>query len=73
MSVRAKFKVDSVQQKLSGGVDIILYPVVGDTEENEAFYKYTPAGNIMLFTINEVAAAQFKPGAEFYVDFTEAK
>lgn len=72
MGVRAKFKVDAVNEK-NDCVDIMLFPVVGDSEENEKFYKYTPAGNIMLCTVNKDAAAQFTPGAEFYVDFTEAK
>lgn len=72
MGVRAKFKVDSVKEN-NGCVDVILYPVVGDSEENKKFYKYTPSGNILLSTVNADAAAQFQPGAEFYVDFTEAK
>lgn len=71
MSVRAKFKVDAVNER-NGTVEVMLFPVVGDSEENKKFYKYTPAGHILLATVNEAAAAQFKPGAEFYVDFIEA-
>lgn len=74
--VRAKFRVTQVLR--NGGPDareggsVTLYPVVGGSAENDQFYKYTPAGNINLSTINDDALAQFEEGAEFYVDFTPA-
>lgn len=71
MSVRAKFKVDSItdygQQK-----DIRMSPVHSGSEENKAFWKWTPSGSLVLGTINEEAAKQFVPGKEFYIDFTSA-
>ena len=72
MSVRAKFKVETVTRNTSGA-SVQLVPVINGSEENKQFYKYTPAGSIQLSTVNAAAAEQFKPGDEFYVDFTKAE
>jgi len=72
MKVRAKFKVESVTKMSGGSNSIRLHPVMSGSEENKAFYKWTPGGSIELSTINDEAAAQFAPGLEFYVDFTKA-
>lgn len=72
MTVRAKFRVNSVMYMEGGTAAIKLSPVTTGSEENKAFYKWTPCGSIDLQTINEEAAKQFVPGAEFYVDFTPA-
>lgn len=69
MSVRAKFKVDSVEHTADSAT-VKLTPVVSGSEENKTFYKWTPSGLIMLATINKEAAKQFEPGKEYYVDFT---
>jgi hypothetical protein len=72
MSVRAKFRVDDVKGE-GDGKQIVMSPVVGNGDpesENSQFFKYTPSGVINLSTVNEAAAAQFKIGAEVYVDFT---
>ncbi len=75
--VRAKFTVTSVEpngatDEENKGSTVTLLPVVGGSPENDSFYKWTPGGEISLSTINEVAAAQFEVGKEFYVDFTPA-
>lgn len=70
MSVRAKFKVSSVTEIEGGLKSVKLQPVTSGSQENAEFYKWTPSGSIDLSTINEAASAQFKPGLEFYVDFT---
>ena len=41
------------------------------SEEDKAFFKYTPFGKITLGLIQSEAATQFKAGSYFYVDFTE--
>jgi hypothetical protein len=76
--VRAKFVVTSITHEADGeGATIELHPVGGgwggQSEENKAFYRLTPGGAIMLSTINAAAAAQFRKGVEFYVDFTPAE
>lgn len=73
--VRAKFKVQSIEKTGEGdssGATITLWPVVSGSEENEQFFKYTPAGSIVLSTINPGAAEQFEVGGEYYVDFLQA-
>ncbi|MBI3146469.1 MAG: hypothetical protein HYZ18_14695 [Pseudogulbenkiania sp.] len=70
MTVRAKFKVDSVVEAYDkSGYQVSLSPVVCGSVENEQFFKYTPYGQISIGTVNADAAAQFTPGREFYVDF----
>lgn len=71
MTVRAKFKVSEVTQH-EQGASIKLVPVTSGSPENEQFFKWTPWGEIKIGTINPAAAEQFKPGAQFYVDFTPA-
>jgi hypothetical protein len=74
MSVRAKFKVTSVEANTEGGHGTVkLSPVIGGSAENDEFYKWTPSGSIELSTINESAVAQFAEGKEFFVDFTPAE
>jgi hypothetical protein len=72
MSVRAKFYVVS-RTELNGSAPsyiVKMNPVTSGSKENESFYKWTPSGSLELGTINAEAAEQFKPGKEFYLDFT---
>lgn len=80
-SVRAKFCVTEVQrvnwgERYGDLRQIILHPVGGaaggESAENQAFYAATPGGSIVLGVLNAAAAAQFEPGAEFYVTFERA-
>ena len=73
MTVRAKFKVQSVTLTEGRLATVVLLPVVGGSPENEQFYKYTPAGKIELSTVNSGAAAAFEPGGMMYVDFTRCE
>ena len=70
--MRAKFKLESKLTTASSAT-LTFNPVVSGSEENKKFYKYTPAGNIVLSTINLDVAAKFNPGDEVYVDFTLAE
>lgn len=72
MTVRAKFKVESVTHT-ANGASVKLQPVTCGSAENEKFFKWTPWGAIEIGTVNAEAAAQFKPGQSFYVDFTPAE
>lgn len=78
MSVRAKFKVDSITQtkhwdKSKGNIHSIkLTPVGNNSPENASFYAATPSGEINLQTLNADAGAQFVLGDEYYIDFTPA-
>jgi hypothetical protein len=73
MAVRAKFKVQSITRTKGGAGEvqtIHLLPVTSGSEENKAFWAYTPNGRIELGTVNAEAAKQFELDREFYVDFT---
>ena len=78
MSVRAKFKVNSITRQQhwdasKGEIQTIkLAPVSSGSDENKSFYASTPTGTIELGTVNADAAQQFVLGGEFYVDFTPA-
>lgn len=73
MSVRAKFKVQSVTDY--GQVQQVKLTAVTDDgiPENQRYHKYTPSGEMMLSIDNPSASEQFKPGKSFYVDFTSAE
>lgn len=72
MSVRAKFRVSSVedfgQSKLLK-LNAVYEGQLGDNEENKRFTKATPNGEIKMTVDNPYASEQFKPGAEWYVTF----
>lgn len=76
--VRAKFKVESITPLVGGDerptpeATIRLRPVVSGSKENEAFYRWTPGGEIVLSTVNGNAVKHFEVGKEYYVDFTLA-
>lgn len=70
--VRAKFYVDRVASG-DGNTLVELWAITReDTEENKAFWKYTPSGFIQMTITNPAAVSQFKEGAEYYIDFTPA-
>ncbi|MBO9598501.1 MAG: hypothetical protein J7559_11885 [Cohnella sp.] len=74
MSVRAKFKVDSIK-KFLGGNEVSLKPVYDSNKESEngRFYSYTPSGSITLSIVPDATADRFEVGKEYYVDFTLAE
>jgi hypothetical protein len=71
--VRAKFRVTKKSINDHGGDEVLMHPVTSGSQENEAFYKWTPGGEISLITINHDAAEQFVVGGEYYVDFTKVE
>lgn len=87
--MRAKFRVSrierftmSVPYKDEQGVthyrseevrNIRLAPVVGGSQENEAFYAATPTGEIVMGVVSEASARAFDLEKAYYVDFTPAE
>lgn len=68
-TVRAKMVVGEVKNVVNGSY--ITLGVVGATsEENKKFFQFTPSGSLTLGLVKPEQAAQFKPGAEFYIDLT---
>lgn len=72
MTVRAKFRCDEVTEVAGGLKSVRMFPVINGSEENKQFFQATPGGLIQLGLMNAEAASQFKPGAEYFVDFTPA-
>lgn len=69
MVVRAMFTCDE-KIETRDGFRLTFSAVCGDSELAKQFFKYTPYGKIEMGTVNEAAAAAFKPGSAYYLDFT---
>lgn len=82
MSVRAKFKVISIElyESPKGSARVKLTPVHSsmvdgkwvENSENKSFWEATPQGELWMFITNPEAVKQFEPGKEFYLGFTPA-
>lgn len=79
MTVRAKFKVDSIERiKWSGGQELQTVKLSAvqkgsdPNDENSKFWSASPSGHISLSCVNPEAVAQFELGGEMYIDFTPA-
>lgn len=70
MNSRAKFVVNSVTS-YKGQEKIEATPVIGGSEENKSFSKWTPSGKLELMVTDETGMyQQIKPGDEIYLDIT---
>lgn len=71
-AIRAKFVCESVTE-LTHQKQIKMYAVYSDTEENKDFTEASPDGQLSISIMKEMPASDFfKPGKEYYLDFTEA-
>lgn len=69
-TIRAKFNVLEISKYANaGGTKVVLAPVIADSEENKAFWQYTPNGKIELHITNP--DVEFELG-QYFVDFTKA-
>lgn len=71
MNVRAKFKCTALNPK-DGGGNVTLEPVIGGSDENDSFFKYTPYGRLEMGTINQAAFDAFEVGHSYYIDISPA-
>lgn len=74
-TVRAKFVCNGVADNPeSGSKSVSFTPVIGGSDENKSFAKYTPSGGAHLNISYETDAANFfEQGKEYYLDFSEAE
>jgi hypothetical protein len=76
MSVRAKFtcyeKIPATAPDCDGG-QVKLRAVIDGSAENEAFFHYTPYGELSMGTINQAAFDQFEVGKQYYLDISSAE
>ena len=67
---RAKFNVAEITEYgNAGGKKVVLLPVLGNSEENKEFWKYTPNGRIEMHFSNDDVKFEF---GEYFIDFTKA-
>lgn len=69
--IRAKFVCNSVENFV-GGQNVKFSAVIGNSEENKSFSKFTPSANLQMQITAEGAIDKFQPGKEYYLDFIEA-
>lgn len=77
MTVRAKFKVQSITRRprwdgQPGELhEVDLTVVTSGSDENKAFFVASPSGSIKIGSVNG-SHSHFELGGEYYVDFTKA-
>ena len=71
--MRAKYKVDSVTLWESGSETLKFSAVTNGTAEDNLFHKFTPYGTMEISVSNPDLFGKFKPGQEYYLDFTLAE
>lgn len=70
MAVRAKFYVEAVTKRVWGS-EVVLRAVCRG-EDNKEWSSATPSGVLTMSIRNDLAAEQFEPGQEMFIDFTPA-
>lgn len=74
MTVRAKSFCQSIQKAEDDSYRTIhMTPVTADTEENKAWSKYTPGGQLTMHVSNPEAFEQFEQGKEYFIDIQSAQ
>ena len=75
--MRAKFRFSGIVRREEAGGTVYtsmeFYPVTSGSEENKAFWKWTPAGKIELQTVNDEVVKNMHVGKEYYIDFIPAE
>ncbi|MEH2337596.1 hypothetical protein [Nostoc sp.] len=74
--IRAKFTCQqNILNHETQTATVIFTPVTTNppSEENLAFWKATPAGEITLQITNPAASSLFLMGTDYYVDFTAVR
>lgn len=72
MTILAKFKVGSTTDFGNDNLEVKMTPVIGDSEENKSFSKYTPSGDIRLHITNPAVLGFFEAGKQYFVEFSKA-
>ncbi len=71
--MRAKLRVTSVK-KTEGQQEVLeLTAVVGGSDEDNNYSKFTPSANLTMVVSNPDLLGKFEPGQRFYVDFSSAE
>jgi hypothetical protein len=69
--IRAKFECGEARRDDEyGNEHVRFFAVCGD--DNKPWSTYTPSGTVEMTISNPGAQGRFKPGACYYLDFSEA-
>ena len=68
MSVKAKFECFNIEE-FDESKTVYLQAVIGGSDENKEWSKWTPSGNISMNISNPAAYDKFVVGKEYYVTF----
>lgn len=71
IKVKCKFKCTEIIHREHYS-NVKFEVVTNGSEENEKYFKYTPAGEISLDILKEEVANYFIPGEEYYLDISLA-
>lgn len=71
-AVRAKFRCVSISPDKDSNAHVVLAAVTNGSPENDAFFKYTPSGNMNLAIVAADTASMFVVNGEYMVDITPA-
>lgn len=70
--VRAKFRCDVVLPGYGEGtVDVKFDAVIGDSDENKVWSKWTPSGMLTMHISNPNLLDHFEVGKEYFLDIIE--
>jgi len=74
MSVKAKFKCDEITPIGSDQKVLKMSAVIGDSDENKSFSRWTPVATLEMCISNETPAGDyFEPGKEYYLTIDKAE
>jgi hypothetical protein len=78
IAMRAKMRISSVDAQYEGYETLSFYAVSRSdnypedgSDENNTYAKYTPSAKLELTVANPALLGKFKPGEEYYLDFTK--
>ncbi|QHP55023.1 hypothetical protein EH203_14950 [Pectobacterium carotovorum subsp. carotovorum] len=73
MTVRAKFSCHFIQKADDDSYRVVhMGAVTSGSEENQAWSKLTPGGQLQMHISNPAAFSQFEQGKEYYIDISPA-
>lgn len=72
MTIRCKFKLEQITHLANDARSCKWTAVSSGSEENKQFFKWTPSGELNVYSVNAAAVDSLKLGAEYYLDITPA-
>lgn len=81
MVIRCKVRLAGVDNKANGGMvdgkvqilhNLYFEFVMDGSPENKEFFKWSPGGEVKMYTVNPAVIKELEIGKEYYMDFTEA-